>query len=67
MKWLAKRAIIWCEVACSNCGGVIGFDYKNAKTIAALKNKTKDWAYCNDEGNLCPECYEEYKKRKENR
>ena len=50
---MAKRAIIWREVACSNCGRTIGFDYKNVKTIATLKNKIKDWAYCDDEGNLC--------------
>ena len=61
---MAKRAIIWCEVTCSHCGRVIGFDYKNAKTIAALKKVTNNWAYCGQEGNLCPECYEEYKNEK---
>ena len=61
---MVKRAIIWCEVVCSNCGGVIGFNYKNANTIAVLKNKTKDWVYCDDEGNLCPECQEEIKKER---
>lgn len=62
--YISKRAIIWCEITCSNCGGVIGFDYKNAKTIAALKRKTKDWVYCDEEGNLCPECYKEYMNQK---
>lgn len=59
---ISKKAIIWCECVCSNCGGVIGFDYKNAKTISALKRQIKDWKYCDEEGNLCPECYEKYKK-----
>lgn len=41
-----KSAVIWREVSCSNCGGVIGFDYKNAKAISALKRKVRDWKYC---------------------
>lgn len=60
-----KRAVIWCEVSCSNCGGVIGFYYKNAKTISALKRKAKDWKYCGEEGNLCPDCYKEWKNKNE--
>ena len=59
-----RQAIIWCEITCSNCGWVIGFNYRNAETIAELKRKTKNWAYCDEEGNLCPQCYEKYKKRK---
>ncbi len=61
---MSKRAMIWCECTCSNCGGMIGFDYKNAKTISNLKRKIEDWHYCEEEGNLCPKCYEEYKKRR---
>lgn len=58
-----KRAIIWCECACSNCGGVIGFDYKNSKTISNLSKKIKDWHYCGEQGNLCPDCYKECRKK----
>lgn len=39
--YISKRAVIWCEIQYSNCGGVIGLDYKNAKTISALKRKQK--------------------------
>lgn len=63
---MPKRAIIWCEVACGHCGGVIGFDYTNAKTISNLKRKTRDWKNCAEEGNLCPECYKKLKERDEN-
>lgn len=59
-----KRAVICCEVSCSNCGGVIVCDYKNAKTISNLKEKVKDWKYCESEGNLCPDCFEEWKRRR---
>lgn len=55
------KAIIWCEVSCTNCGDVIGFDYKNAKTISALKKAVKDWRYCEEAGNLCPDCYKNMK------
>lgn len=58
----AKRAVIWCECTCEHCGKMIGFHYKNEKTISRLKDAIKDWRYCGEEGNLCPECYE---KRKE--
>lgn len=61
---MRKMAVIWCEVSCSNCGGVIGFDYKNAKTISALKRKVRDWKYCGEEGNLCPDCYKAWKNKK---
>lgn len=61
---MAKRAVITCEVACSNCGDIILFDYKNSKTISRLKREAKDWIYCEEEGNICPDCYEEWKKRK---
>lgn len=57
---IIKKAFIWCELVCSHCGSVIGFDYKDSKTISDLKRKTKDWRYCDEEGNLCPECYKEY-------
>ena len=50
-------------MACCHCGGVIGFDYRNKKTISNLKRKTKDWRYCDGEGNLCPECYEKWSKK----
>lgn len=61
---MVKRAVIWCEVNCCNCGGVIGFGYRNAKTISKLKRVTKDWKYFDGEGNLCPECFEKLKNRK---
>lgn len=33
------KAIIWCEVTCNDCGETIGFNYKNSKTISALKKQ----------------------------
>ncbi len=61
---MAKRPVLWCEVSCCKCGDVVGFDYKNAKTISALKKATKNWKYCDEEGNLCPECFEKLKGKK---
>ena len=59
-----KKAILWCEVACCNCGGTIGIHYKNPKTISFIKDKAKNWVWCEElSGNLCPSCYEEYKKQ----
>lgn len=52
---------IWCEVTCSNCGGVIGTYYRNANTISNLKKKTKDWTHTKDGDNLCPECAKQMK------
>lgn len=60
---MAKRAIPWCEVQCSNCGDVVGLHYRNAKTISRLKKATETWIYCDEEGNLCPECYKKLKKK----
>lgn len=53
------KAVIWCEVQCSNCGDVIGWDYHNAKSISQLKEATKDWRFDRERGNLCPECQKE--------
>lgn len=60
---MAKRAILWCEVQCCNCGGVIGWYYRNAESISRLKKVTETWKYCDGLGNLCPECYEKIKKK----
>lgn len=59
----SSKAVIWCETMCCNCGGMIGYDYKNAETISKLKKEIKDWKYCEGEGNLCPECYEKWKNK----
>lgn len=50
------KAIIWVEVCCNNCGGVIGWNYNNAKSISKLKEATRNWIYDSEYGNLCPEC-----------
>lgn len=50
------RAVIWMEVQCSNCGGVIGWDYRNAKSVSKLKKATKDWICDKEHWNLCPDC-----------
>lgn len=63
---VSKKGLIWCEMVCCNCNRVIGAYYKNAKTISKLKNKTKDWSYCDDKGNLCPECYKKLKEYDKN-
>lgn len=52
------QAIIFCEVTCSKCGIVEFANYRNADTIRNLKQKIKDWKYCGEQGNLCPDCYE---------
>lgn len=57
--------LIWCEVSCCKCGEVIGFYYKNTKTISRLKELTKDWNYCEDTGTLCPKCYQEWKRKED--
>lgn len=53
------RANIRIEVQCSNCGSVIGWNYRNAKSVSKLKEATKDWIYDAEYGNLCPECQKE--------
>lgn len=57
-----NKAVIWCEVVCNGCGDTIGFNYKDSKTIKALKNASRDWVYIGSNGNLCPECYKKYLK-----
>ena len=59
------KAVIWMEVQCSNCDRVIGWDYINAKSVSKLKTATKDWIYDKENGNLCPECQEEIKRKTE--
>lgn len=36
-----KKAIIYMEVACGCCGGIINRDYHNSKSVKWLKNATK--------------------------
>ena len=58
-----KRAKIWIECACCNCGTVCGRFYRNRESISRLKHNTRNWMY--DEklgGNLCSECVREQKK-----
>lgn len=50
------KANIWVSVSCSHCGGVIGWNYHNAKSISKLKEITKNWICDKEYGNLCPEC-----------
>lgn len=55
-----NKVVIWCEVVCNRCGDTIGFNYKDSKTIKALKNASRDWVHVGSDGNLCPECYKKY-------
>ena len=60
-----KKAIIYLEVICDECGVVINGYYHNSKSISKLKEKTKGWGYIEDVGNLCPDCIEKMKKEKD--
>lgn len=53
------NANIWIEVACDNCGCVVGMTYKNAASITELKRITDQWVHDNEYKNLCPECQKE--------
>lgn len=56
----ARRVVPWVEVTCMGCGCTVGLDYKNAKTVGAIKKATSEWRYCGEHGNLCPDCYYNY-------
>lgn len=40
-----RKAIIYMEVACGHCGGIINRNYKNSTSVKWLKNATSDWRY----------------------
>ena len=50
-----RKAIIYMEVACGHCGGIIKW----------LKNATSDWRYTKEYGNICPNCLRELNLDKE--
>lgn len=54
-----KKAIIYMEVACGHCGGIINRDYKNSTSVKWLKSATSDWRYTKEYGNVCPDCLSE--------
>ena len=60
-----RKAIVFCEVTCSNCSGVEFEYYRNAATIRRLKEKTSDWVDTDEYGTLCPECQKKLGIRKE--
>ena len=37
-----RKAIIYMEVACGHCGGIINRNYKNSTSVKWLKNATSD-------------------------
>lgn len=49
-----RKAIIYMEVACGHCGGIINRNYKNSTSVKWLKNATSDWRYTKEYGNICP-------------
>lgn len=51
-----RKAIIYMEVACGHCGGIINRNYKNG---------TSDWRYTKEYGNICPNCLRELNLDKE--
>jgi len=51
-----KKAIIYMEVACGCCGGIINRDYHNSKSVKWLKNATSDWRWTKEYGNTYPDC-----------
>ena len=54
-----KKANIWIEVVCGNCGGIVGMNYKNIASITEIKRLTDKWIHDEKNGNLCPECQKE--------
>lgn len=63
-----KKAKIYCEVSCGNCGAVIAASnyYKNADTIRILKKIASDWVWDEEDCiNLCPVCRTERERKKE--
>ena len=54
------KARIWCEAVCSQCGGMIGFFYRNEGTIKRLKHEIADWE-CVDGDNVCEYCKKKLK------
>ena len=60
-----RKAIIYMEVACGCCGGIINRDYHNSKSVKWLKNATSDWRYTKEYGNICPNCLRELNLDKE--
>ena len=56
-----SSAKIWCEVFCDNCGGLVGYYFKNINTIKKLKAETSDWVVREDGIQLCPYCASEIK------
>ena len=57
-----KKAAVWCEVSCGDCGRAEGMFYKNSKSIQTLKEWTRDWVFDDDFGNICPDCARKKKK-----
>lgn len=52
-----NKADIWIQCTCESCGGMIGYWYKNANTIARIKRETNLWRYLKDEGiTVCQDC-----------
>lgn len=56
-----RKAIIYMEVACGCCGGIINRDYHNSKSVKWLKNATNDWRWTKEYGNTCPDCLSKMK------
>lgn len=54
-----RKAIIYMEVACGHCGGIIN------RSVKWLKNATSDWRYTKEYGNICPNCLRELNLDKE--
>ena len=59
-----RKAIIYMEVACGHCGGIINRN-KNSTSVKWLKNATSDWRYTKEYGNICPNCLRELNLDKE--
>lgn len=50
------------EVICDQCGGVVSRYYNTSKDVSILKKMSKNWAYDEEHGNLCPECLKKLRK-----
>ena len=54
------KAKIWCDVVCNECGGMVGYFYKNKNTIKRIKEEIKDWKWV-DGVNICGDCLKKIK------
>lgn len=62
---VVEKDIIWCEVTCSHCGGMLASSgFYSPTLIKRLKAESKEWIEDPEYGILCPECQKSLIKEK---